>query len=112
MAECMRKKCNIANKMYSKMIPPNRGMKPDLYKGEPYVMPGNIDGPDSPRFGRGGWTWYTGSAAWIFRVITEWILGVRPGKNCLMVDPCIPKEWSGFKMRRLFRGKRYEITVR
>ena len=74
-------------------------------------MSGNIDGPDSANCGRGGWTWYTGSAAWIFRVITEWILGVRPGKDGLIVDPCVPASWKGFKMKRLFRGKKFEITL-
>ncbi|MDP2912624.1 MAG: hypothetical protein Q8N91_01275 [Candidatus Omnitrophota bacterium] len=112
MAECVLKRCEKAYGMYRKMIPPERGMDPDLYKSEPYVMPGNIDGPDSANFGRGGWTWYTGSAAWMFRVIVEWILGVRPGKDGLIVDPCIPDGWNGFKMRRLFRGKMYEILVK
>ncbi len=112
MAECMLKRDKIAYGMYNKMMPPNRGREPDLYKAEPYVMPGNIDGPDSANFGRGGWTWYTGSAAWMLRVIVEWMLGVRPGKDGLIVDPCVPKDWRGFKVRRLFRGKRYEIAVR
>lgn len=112
MAECLLKRNRVAYNIYRKMIPPNRSVKPDLYRGEPYVMPGNVDGPDSANFGRGGWTWYTGSAGWMFRVITEWILGVRPGKDGLIVDPCIPKGWRGFKMRRLFRNKKYEITVK
>ncbi|MBN1871604.1 MAG: glycosyl transferase family 36, partial [Candidatus Omnitrophica bacterium] len=112
MAECMLKRKTKAYNMYKKMIPPNRGMNPDLYKGEPYAMPGNVDGPDSAFFGRGAWTWYTGSAAWMFRVIVEWILGVRPSKEGLIVDPCIPDDWKGFKMRRLFRGKMFEITVK
>jgi cellobiose phosphorylase len=112
MAECMLKRKKTAYNMYRKMIPPNRGTNPDLYRAEPYVMPGNIEGPGSANFGRGGWTWYTGSAAWMVRVITEWILGVRPGKDSLIVDPCIPKKWRGFKMKRLFRGKKYEIVVK
>ncbi len=112
MAECMLKRNAAAYGMYKKMIPPERGMDPDFYKAEPYAMPGNIDGPDSANFGRGSWTLYTGSAAWMFRVITEWILGVRPGKNGLIVDPCIPHNWNGFKMKRLFRGKMYEIEVK
>ncbi len=112
MAECMLKRNKKAYNMYRRMMPPNRGMNPDLYKAEPYVMSGNIEGPDSANFGRGGWTWYTGSATWMLRVITEWILGVRPGNDGLIVDPCIPKNWKGFKMKRLFRGKRYEITVK
>jgi cellobiose phosphorylase len=52
------------------MLPPLRAAADaDLYAAEPYVMPGNIDGPDSPYAGRAGWTWYTGSAAWMRRVI-------------------------------------------
>ncbi len=112
MAECMLKKNDVAYNMYRKMIPPQRGMDPDFYKGEPYAMPGNIDGPDSANFGRGSWTLYTGSAAWMFRVITEWILGVRPAKDALIVDPCIPGNWKGFVMKRLFQGKMYEIRVK
>ena len=52
-------------------------MNPDEYVAEPYVTPGNIDGPDSPNYGMGGWTWYTGSAAWFQKVIVDWILGIR-----------------------------------
>ena len=111
-AECMLKRRNKAYNMYKKMIPPNRGMDPDFYKGEPYVMPGNVEGPESKDFGKGAWTWYTGSAAWMLRVITEHILGVRPGRTGIIVDPCLPKGWSGFKMKRLFRGKIYNIEVR
>jgi cellobiose phosphorylase len=93
------------------MCPVRRGMEPDLYQVEPYVTPGNVDGPDSPHFGRGGWTWYTGSAAWLFRVSTEWILGVRPTWEGLLVRPCLPPRWRGFTMRRRFRGATYDITV-
>ena len=75
-------------------------------------MPGPVDGPDSPHYGRGGWTWYTGSAAWTFRVITEWMLGVRPEWDGLRVEPCLPAAWKGFRMKRHFRGADYDIEVR
>ncbi len=74
-------------------------------------MPGNSDGPESPYFGRAGWTWYTGSAAWLFRISTEYILGVRPTREGLRVDPCIPSTWNGFRIIRQFRGTTYQITV-
>jgi len=112
MAECILGRSGKAYSMIRKMMPPVRGMKPDLYKGEPYVSPGNVDGPASAFFGRGSWTWYTGSAAWMFRVITEWILGIRPSEDGLIVDPSVPKEWRYFRARRLFRGKVYEIEAR
>ncbi len=111
LAECKMSNGEKAFSMYSKMIPPNRGLKPDDYKAEPYVMPGNTDGPESPFFGKGGWTWYTGSAAWMFRISTEWICGVRPTRGGLLIDPCIPKKWAKFKIKRLHRGVMYDIEV-
>lgn len=111
MAECILGKGNIAYEMYSNMCPVNRGMDPELYCTEPYVMPGNVDGPQSPYFGRGGWSWYTGSAGWMFKVSTEWILGIRPAYDGLIIDPCIPAKWNGFKIKRVFRGVTYLIEV-
>ena len=110
-AECLQGRGNLAYEMYTKICPPKRGLDPELYYGEPYVMPGNSDGPESPSFGRAGWTWYTGSAAWLFRISTEWILGVRPEPDGLRIDPCIPSSWDAFRMVRQFRGTTFQITV-
>ncbi len=110
-AECVLGRRAQAWKLYRSLCPVLRGMEPDFYKVEPYVTPGNVDGPSSPNFGRGGWTWYTGSAAWLFRVSTEWILGVRPAWEGLLVEPCLPPGWKGFTMKRAFRGSVYRITV-
>jgi cellobiose phosphorylase len=111
-AECLLGRGEQAWRLYRSLCPVHRGLKPDLYQVEPYVTPGNVDGPDSPHYGRGGWTWYTGSAAWMFRVSSEWILGVRPTYDGLLVRPCLPPHWKGFSMRRAFRGSVYRITVR
>jgi cellobiose phosphorylase len=111
-AECKLGRAERAWALYRSFDPVRRGADPDHYQVEPYVAPGNVDGPDSPNFGRGGWTWYTGSAAWMFRVGTEWILGVRPEWDGLRVAPCLPPSWKGFTMRRRFRGADYRITVR
>jgi cellobiose phosphorylase len=100
-----------AYSLYEKICPVLRGQDPELYAVEPYVTAGNSDGPCSPRFGRGGWTWYTGSAGWLYRVMNEWILGVRPDPAGLLVRPCIPTRWPGFNARRLFRGKVYQIEA-
>jgi cellobiose phosphorylase len=84
---------------------------PDRYWAEPYVLPGNVDGPDSPHHGRAGWTWYTGSAAWLHRVVAEWVLGVRPEWDGLRIDPCLPPGWSGARMVRPWRGASWEIVI-
>ncbi len=84
---------------------------PDRYWAEPYVLPGNVDGPASPHHGRGGWTWYTGSAAWLHRVVAEWVLGVRPEWEGLRIDPCLPLDWNHAEMTRPFRGHRYRIVI-
>lgn len=100
-----------AYEAYRKICPPNRSKDIDVYKAEPYVTPGNIDGPLSEYYGRGGWTWYTGSAQWLHRVATNWILGIRPQEDGLLVDPSIPAAWPGFKVIRKFRDAVYQIDV-
>jgi cellobiose phosphorylase len=111
-AEAMMRDGERAHQVYKSFNPAVRGLEPDIYYSEPYVTPGNVDGPDSPHNGRGGWTWYTGSAAWYEVVAMNWILGIRPSAKGLIVDPVIPKKWPGFKMKRLFRGSTYLIEVK
>ena len=101
-----------AYRIYSKLNPIMRGRLPDEYVAEPYVTSGNIEGPDSAFFGRGGWTWYSGSAAWLYKVGLEWILGVRATYDGLLVDPCIPADWKGYAVKRMFRGAEYRIEVK
>ncbi len=84
---------------------------PERYWAEPYVLPGNVDGPDSPHHGRAGWTWYTGSAAWLHRVVTQWVLGVRPEWDGLRVDPCLPPGWQRARMTRPYRGATLAVEI-
>ena len=84
---------------------------PERYRAEPYVLPGNVDGPDSPLHGRAGWTWYTGSAQWLHRVVCEWVIGVRPEWDGMRFDPCLPPSWNGARMTRPWRGATLDITV-
>ncbi len=100
-----------AFRIFSKLNPAIRSGDPDRYVAEPYVTPGNIEGPDSKFFGRGGWTWYSGSAAWLFKAGLEWILGVRPTVEGLLIDPCIPKSWKEYCVRRIFRQAEHKIHV-
>ncbi len=100
-----------AFKSYKNLCPVYNGLNPDEYVAEPYVTPGNIDGPISPNYGMGGWTWYTGSASWFQKVIVDWILGIRAAKDGLVIDPCIPADWKEFKVKRNFRGTTFNIKV-
>ncbi len=101
----------LAYEAYRRICPPNRSADIETYKAEPYVTPGNIDGPLSEYHGRGGWTWYTGSAQWLHRMATHWILGVRPQPDGLLVDPSIPAHWPSFTVTRKFRNAWYQIQV-
>lgn len=96
---------------FRRLCPVYNGMNPDEYNAEPFVTPGNIDGPDSPNYGMGGWTWYTGSAAWFQKVIVDWILGIRATKEGLLIDPCVSEEWKKYSVTRIFRNTTYNITV-
>jgi len=112
LAYCKLRRGDKAFDVYSRMSPPKRGLDADTYQGEPYALPGNTDGPQSPLFGRGSWTWYSGSAAWLFKVSTEWILGIRPTEKGLLIDPCIPKKWGELKILRRYRKTKYEIEIK
>jgi cellobiose phosphorylase len=110
-AYSLLKQNDLAFKAYKNLCPIYNGMNPDEYVAEPFVTPGNIDGPKSPNYGMGGWTWYTGSASWYQKVIVDWILGVRATHKGMVVDPCIPSDWREFSLKRLFRGTTYDIKV-
>ena len=81
------------------------------YKVEPYVVAADVYSVP-PHVGRGGWTWYTGSAGWLYRAGIESILGLRVNGEFLLIDPCIPTAWLGFEMTLRYRGAVYEISVR
>ena len=80
------------------------------YKTEPYVMAGDVYAR-APHAGRGGWSWYTGSAGWMYRAGLESILGLRRRGGTFIVDPCIPSAWPEYRIVWTFVGSRYEITV-
>jgi cellobiose phosphorylase len=108
-AACKVKDAGTAGRLLHAMNPALKD--PERYWAEPYVLPGNVDGPDSPRPGRGGWTWYTGAAAWFHRVVAEWVLGIRPELDGLRVDPCLPPSWPGASAIRPWRGATYRVTI-
>jgi cyclic beta-1,2-glucan synthetase len=81
-----------------------------VYKVEPYVVAADVYAV-APHTGRGGWTWYTGSAAWMYRLIVESILGLRLEVDKLRFKPCIPEDWEGFKLHYRYRETIYHIAV-
>lgn len=80
------------------------------YRVEPYALAADVYG-SAPWVGRGGWTWYTGAAAWMWRLGVEAILGLRRQDGQLRVDPCIPKEWPGFEAWIRLNEQRFHIVV-
>ena len=80
------------------------------YQIEPYVVAGDVYS-ETPHTGRGGWSWYTGSAGWLYRAGVEWLLGFRLKGSRLVLDPCIPAAWKGFTMTFRYRSARYDIVV-
>jgi cyclic beta-1,2-glucan synthetase len=80
------------------------------YKVEPYVMAGDVYA-EAPHAGRGGWTWYTGSAGWFYRAGLEWVLGFRVRGSLLCIDPCIPRSWADYSINFRYHSAMYQIRV-
>ncbi len=80
-----------------------------VYKTEPYVMAGDVYGVQ-PHTGRGGWTWYTGSAGWMYQLITESVLGLKREGNTLLFNPCVPGGWQKYAMHYRYLDTWYHIT--
>ena len=96
---------------YSKIAPAFREEFSDLHRTEPYVYAQMIAGKDAPRHGEAKNSWLTGTAAWNFVAISQYILGIKPSYSGLEVNPSIPHAWDGFSVSRLFRGATYNIKV-
>jgi cellobiose phosphorylase len=102
---------NQAYEYYKKLAPPTKNEMAEIHQAEPYVYAQTIAGKDHSSFGLARQSWLTGTAAWMFKVATNWILGIRPQYHGLIVDPCMPKAWNGFTVVRNFRGSKYRIRV-
>jgi cyclic beta-1,2-glucan synthetase len=104
---------NRAAALFSLLNPVNHARTPtevERYKVEPYVVAADVYSV-APHVGRGGWTWYTGSAGWMYRAGVEGILGIRSEGDCLVIDPCIPDSWPGFEAKINICSTLYEIRV-
>jgi cyclic beta-1,2-glucan synthetase len=102
-----------AASLFSLLNPINHARTPadaHRYKVEPYVVAADVYAVE-PHAGRGGWTWYTGSAGWVQRAGIESILGLRILGASMHFDPCIPKAWPGFGITLRYHSARYDIEV-
>jgi len=100
--------------LFAMLNPVNHGSRPEQierYKVEPYVMSADIYAAP-PHTGRGGWTWYTGAAGWMYRLTVETLLGLSLEVDRLRIAPCIPAHWDSYKIHYRFRETVYHITVR
>lgn len=100
-----------AYKTFKQLLPCSDNKDIEVYRSEPYVYPEYIIGPGNPRYGEGAFTWLTGSADWFFVAATEWLLGIRPVFDGLLIDPCLPPSFKKCRVVRRFRGATYDITI-
>ena len=99
--------------LFAMINPTHHSSSPDQiakYKVEPYVVAADVYACP-PHTGRGGWTWYTGSAGWMYRLVTESLLGLRLEGTRLRIEPCVPAAWDGFKIHYRYRETLYHISV-
>jgi cellobiose phosphorylase len=110
-AEAILGRGDAAFDYYRRINPSAREELSDLHRCEPYVYPQMIAGKDAPTFGEAKNSWLSGTAAWNFVAISQWILGIRAEYRGLRIDPCLPRDWKSFEAARKFRGATYHIAV-
>ena len=112
-AECMMGRGDIAWKYYHQLIPQVAMEKAGIwrYKAEPYAYVSNLFGPESDKFGLANVSWLSGTAAWMYVVATQYILGIRPQWEGLLIDPCLPSEWTDLQVSRKFRGCEVNLRI-
>lgn len=96
---------------YKKIAPAYLEDMSEIHKTEPYVYAQMVSGKDAYRGGEAKNSWLTGAAAWNYVAITQFVLGVRPDYDGLIIDPCVPSDWDGYRVRRKFRNAVYDIKV-
>lgn len=108
--------CSIGrgNEAYDTLmkIMPDSELNPSEHSGcEPYVFTNMYFGPDNPRAGQTAFAWVTGTAGWMFRSVTQYMLGFYPGYDSITINPCIPEWWKECSMKRVFRGDTYLLKI-
>lgn len=97
---------------YTRIAPAYTEEYSQIHRLEPYVYAQMVAGKDARRFGEAKNSWLTGTASWNFVAISQYILGVKPDYNGLMIDPAIPADWDGYELRREFRGDIFHVEVK
>lgn len=110
-AETVIGRGNRAFEVYSKTCPAYTEEFSEIHRTEPYVYSQMVAGADAKRFGEAKNSWLTGTAAWTFTNISQYILGIHPTLHGLEVNPCVPEDFGGFTVTREYRGAVYRITV-
>jgi cellobiose phosphorylase len=111
-AETLQGNGDLAHDYYLRINPSFRENISDLHRCEPYVYVQTIAGRDAATYGEAKNSWLSGTAAWNYVAITQWILGIRPTYQGLQVAPVIPQHWEGFEAHRIYRGVEYKIVVK
>jgi cellobiose phosphorylase len=109
LAECLMGRGNQAFEYYKKMLPFTKNQHE--FQAEPYVYSQYVTSDEHSMPGKASHSWQTGTAAWMYRISFDYIIGVRPTYDGLLIDPAIPSDWKSLKVERLFRGTRYIIEM-
>jgi len=112
LAEIARGNGDQAYDYYRSFMPSAQNDQADVREIEPFVHCQSTHAPASKKYGKSRVPWLSGTASWAHYTATHFILGIRPEINGLRIDPCIPKTWPGFSVRRVFRGKTLAIEVK
>lgn len=97
---------------YTRIAPAYTEEYSEVHRLEPYVYAQMVAGKDAKRFGEAKNSWLTGTASWNFVAISQYILGVKPEYDGLMIDPSIPKAWDGYELTRAFRGDIFKVEIK
>ena len=113
-AECMLGRAENAYKYYRQLLPMVAQAKAGewRYKAEPYVYVSNIFGPESDKFGLANVSWLTGTAAWMYVAVTQYMLGINARWDGLEINPCLSEQWKDVGITRKFRGCTYNISIK
>ncbi len=111
-AECMLGRGDRAFEYYTAMLPAAQNDIMDIRQAEPYSYCQFVMGKDHTDHGQARHPWLTGSAGWFYTAATKWILGIRPGFDGMVIDPCVPKAWKEFSIVRKWRSATFNISVK